>query len=668
MNRLANETSPYLKQHAHNPVDWYPWGEEALAKARAEHKPIFLSIGYSACHWCHVMERESFENDSIAAFLNEHFVSIKVDREERPDLDNLYMEAVQVMTGQGGWPMSVFLNTDLRPFFAGTYFPPEDRWGRPGFMSLLQQLRGVWVDDPDKVTQVAGQITERLQTMAKTGAAAELSLAPLDHALQHFSGTFDTKHGGFGDAPKFPPSMALRCLLHVAADETRDAPDRDRALDMVEQTLVHMASGGMYDHVGGGFHRYSVDARWLVPHFEKMLYDNALLLQAYTEAFQLTGRPFYERVVRETVAYVLREMVGESGGFYSSQDADSEGVEGKFFVWTPDSLEAAVGSDDVAYAQEYWDIEAGGNFEGQSIPNRLHALGGDWTVGFDDLPEDLAEMRKRMFEARAARIAPATDEKVITAWNGMMISSLARAGAALQEPGWVAAAARAARFALDEMRPDGLLHRSFKDGRVRFPGYLDDYAFLAAGVFDLFEATGDVVWLDASEALVDAFVEQFWDPASGAFFFTAEHHTDLIVRQKEGYDGATPASNSVATMTLLRVAVVTGRTALRDKADAVLRAYYERMARAPQSLCEMIQALDFHVRGPDEIVCVTPAGAASLAADAWLDYRPNAVIIDVRDGALAERVPAARDRPPVDGLPTAYICHDGVCDLPTHEI
>ena len=669
MNRLANETSPYLKQHAHNPVDWYPWGEEALARARAEGKPIFVSIGYSACHWCHVMERESFENDLIAATLNAHFVCVKVDREERPDLDNLYMDAVQVMNGQGGWPMSVFLTPQLEPFFAGTYFPPEDRWGRPGFAKLLEQLIDVWSADREKVSRVTQQIRERLELMARTTPGDRLDRAPLDEALRHFGSSFDPQHAGFGDAPKFPPSMALRCLLHVAADDDRPEDDRALALDIVEQTLVHMASGGMYDQIGGGFHRYSVDREWLVPHFEKMLYDNALLLMAYTEAFQFTGRPFYERIVRETVGYVMREMIAEGGAFFASQDADSEGVEGKFFVWTPDDVEAVLGADDVAFAQEYWDIEARGNFEGASIPNRLHAIASDWTLGLAELPAQFAAMRERLFAARSERVAPMTDEKIITAWNGLLISALARAGAVFREPSWLTAAAGAAAFLLDELTDDdGNLLRTYNDGRARFRAYLDDYACLAAALFDLFEATGEVAWLDESEALVDTFVRDFWDPQGGAFFFTAEHHTDLIVRQKESYDSATPSSNSVAAMTLLRVGVTTGRDDLRDIADTLLRAFYDQMKRMPQSLCEMIQALDLHARGPQEIVCVTPPGQTSRAVDAWVEYRPHAIIIDVVDADVVARIPAARDRPAVDDAPTVYVCRDGTCELPVHEI
>ena len=675
MNRLADETSPYLLQHAHNPVDWYPWGDEALKRAREEDRPIFLSVGYSACHWCHVMERESFENPEIAAVLNEHFVCIKVDREERPDIDNIYMEAVQVMTGQGGWPMSVFLGPDLKPFFAGTYFPPEDRWGRPGFMSLLKQLLDVWDNDREKVARVTSQVTERLVLMSKPEPGSEaLDLEPIREAYRHFAESFDRVHAGFGGPPKFPPSMSLRLLLHFWANEDFEESERDHALDMVEQTLVHMASGGMWDHIGGGFHRYSVDREWLVPHFEKMLYDNALLMQAFTEAFQATGRPFYERVVTRIVDWLMREMRFEHDAgtpFYSTQDADSEGEEGKFFVWTPEELADVLDEEEAELAASYWGIRPGGNFEGKSIPNRLHVVVDDWTLAFEEVPEDVVAVRTKLHAARAKRIAPQTDTKILASWNGLMISALARAGAVFAKPKWTAAAASAARFVLSAMRQDLDLLRTFKDGRGRFPGYLDDYAFVAAGLVDLFEATSNLEWLEAAEKVTERFIDLFWDEDGKAFFYTAEHHKDLIVRQREAYDGATPASTSVAVATLLRLSVIAGRTDWRDKADAVLRTYYGQMKRMPRSLCELAQALDFHVRGANELVCVTPGSADSLARDAWAEYRPNAIVLDVPSSGAeryVQRVPAARDRGVVNAAPTVYECHDGTCELPRNEL
>ena len=666
MNRLDAETSPYLRQHAHNPVHWYPWGEDALQAARRERKPIFLSIGYSACHWCHVMERESFEDDTIAAFLNAHFVNIKVDREERPDLDAIYMDAVQLMTGQGGWPMTVFLTPELEPFFAGTYFPPRERYGRPGFLRVLQQLHDVWQNDPSKVERVTRQVTDRMREIAASSAASSaLSSEPLDRLFVHLEGEFDARFAGFGAAPKFPPSMALRALLHVAAchDERRDS-----ALDMVEQTLAHMASGGVYDHVGGGFHRYSVDERWLVPHFEKMLYDNALLMMAYTEAFQMTGRGFYERIVRETAVWLCREMTAPNGCFYSAQDADSEGEEGRFFVWTAQQIEQILGPQS-AVAAEFWGITPGGNFEGKSIPNRLHIVESEWLDVFDSLPEDIKPLRDTLYAARVNRVAPATDTKFIAAWNGLMISALARAGAVFAEDDFIARASQAARFILTEMADGerGGLFRIYAQDSARFPGYLDDHAFVAAGCFDLFEATGAIEWLEHAERLIDHSITSFWRDDRDTFVFAAAHHKDLIVDRSERFDGATPAANSVATMTMLRLAVVLGREDLRDKADRLLRTQFAQMHQQPRSSCELVQALDFHLGPVEEVVCATPAGATSLARHAWTDFRPNAIIVDITDSEVA-RLDVARNRPPVDDRPTAYVCRDGVCELPVHEL
>ncbi len=663
MNRLADETSPYLLQHAHNPVDWYPWGDEAIERARAEGKPIFLSVGYSACHWCHVMERESFENPEIAAFLNEHFVNVKVDREERPDVDAIYMEAVQVMTGHGGWPMSVFLTPDLAPFFAGTYFPPEDKWGRAGFLSVLRQLRDVWEGDPDKVRRVTEQVTQRLELMARPDeAAGRLDLEPLAALARQSEEEFDPRWGGFGSAPKFPPSTQLRALLHVEGDR------RPRALEMAEQTLVFMASGGMWDHVGGGFHRYSTDERWLVPHFEKMLYDNALLMAAYTEAFQVTGRDFYRDVVERTAAWLTREMTDENGGFYSSQDADSEGVEGKFFVWTPAEIDQVLAERADDFATQY-DVTRHGNFEGASIPNRLGAVADDWTLAFENVPDraPLDTLRR----ARDARVRPATDTKILASWNGLTIGALARASAVFDDAAMLDAARRAADFVWNEMRDEsGELHRTYKDGRRRFPGYLDDYAFFAAAVVDLFEATGRFGWLERARELTERMLEHFWDDDTESFFYTAPHHTDLLVRQRESYDGATPASTSVAAMTLLRLASLLGVDAWRDRADAVLRRHYDQMMRMPRSMTEMVQALDLHVQGADEYVCFTPENETSLATDVWREHTPNGIVIDVppdEERELAALVPAARERGVIDGRPTLYVCHEGACELPRHR-
>lgn len=686
-NRLIDETSPYLLQHAHNPVDWFPWGDEALEKARREDKPIFLSIGYSACHWCHVMERESFENEAIAETINEHFVPIKVDREERPDLDNIYMNAVQVMAGQGGWPMSVWLSPELEPFYAGTYFPPEDRWGRPGFRSVLDQVIDAWENQRDTITQVGERVTRKLAQMEQNGQPARaVTRAPIDQAFERLAETFDSTWGGFGEAPKFPPSQQLRLLLHVWGDLNADEDRREQALEMVEQTLAFMASGGMYDQIGGGFHRYSVDEKWLIPHFEKMLYDNALLTGAYVDAWQVTGRPFYRRVACETLDYVLREMVGDFAEdkrpFYSTQDADTDGEEGKFFVWTPDRLEEVLGGEDAERAAQYWDVTRAGNFEhGKSAPNRLGVLREQgFEAAFEPIPQKMIELRRRLFAAREDRTHPGKDTKVLAAWNGMMIAAMARAGFAFDKPDYLAAAERAADFVLAEMVEGDLdadfqLMRTYKDGRARFPGYLDDFAYVAAGLMDLFEATGDPGRLEQAEALVDRMIALFGDP-DGGFYYTAEHHKDLIVRQKESYDGATPSGNSIAVMDLLRLSELRGRPELRERADQALRAFFERLQQVPTGMTAMLQALDFHAEGPAEVVIVVPEGADAQAGKMRevlrTTYLPNRVRlwVDLGERDLddwAELAPLAEAREPVDGQPTAYVCFEGACQQPTTD-
>ncbi|MGM0557900.1 MAG: thioredoxin domain-containing protein [Myxococcota bacterium] len=687
-NQLIDETSPYLLQHAHNPVDWHPWGDEALQKAREQDKPIFLSIGYSACHWCHVMERESFEDADIAAYLNEHFVSIKVDREERPDLDNIYMNAVQVMSGHGGWPMSVFLTPELEPFYAGTYFPPEDKYGRPGFKTVLEQLVQTWEDDSERARDIGNKITERLEQMSGVGKALEnISLEPMARAYAQLDQTFDSQHGGFGRAPKFPPSSQLRLLMHVYDEPTTSDARKERALEMVETTLARMASGGMYDQIGGGFHRYSVDEEWLIPHFEKMLYDNALLTTAYVDAFRLTGRDFYARIVRETLDYVLREMVDRTEDdlqpFFSTQDADTEGEEGKFFVWTPDELEDVLGEEDARRAAEYFGVIEGGNFEhGKSALSRLHALDrGGHEAAYEPIPDDIREIKERLFEAREQRVRPATDEKIIAAWNGMMIGAMARAGFALDEPKYTDAAASAADFLLEEMVQGDLdadfdLKRTYKDGRARFSAYLDDYAWLATGLLDLFEATGELARLAQAQAIVRRMNELFWDGEShgegGGFYYTAEHHRDLIVRQKEIHDGATPSANSIAVMALLRLATIDGEEQLRERADLSLRAFYPRMMKIPQGLTEMIHALDFHLSGPTEVVLVSDDGEFGPLADALRQsYLANAVelFVDRRDAdAWEDTVPLTVGRTARDGQPTAYVCYDRTCQNPTADV
>jgi len=684
-NRLAGETSPYLLQHADNPVDWQPWDEVALEEARSEEKPIFLSIGYSACHWCHVMERESFEDEEIAEYLNEHFVPIKVDREERPDLDRIYMNATQMIAGQGGWPMSLFLTPDLEPFYAGTYFPPEDKWGRPGFETILEHIAELWEDERDRVEQIGGEITQRIERATSSEGGGAVDRDPLRRGFESWSRQFDERDAGFGSSPKFPPAMQLRTLLHLWAGEDLDEAERERTLEMVESTLARMASGGMYDQIGGGFHRYSVDERWLVPHFEKMLYDNALLTLAYVDGYRATGRASYRRIVEETLGYVRREMTleGVEAGapFFSTQDAESGGVEGKFFVWTPESLREVLDEEEARRAEQYWGITESGNFEeGWSIPNRLHALDeqGD-AVFFEELPDEVADIRRRLFEAREQRVAPGTDTKILAAWNGLMIRAMAHAGFHLDEPEYLEAAESAAKFVFEEMVEgpidgDFELMRTYKDGRARLTGYLDDYAGVAAAWMELFEAGLGIVWLDRAEAMVDRMVELFGDDESGGFFYTGEQHGDLIVRDKDQLDNQTPSGNSLAAGALLRLALLRDRPGLRDRAEEALEAFYPRMVEAPRAMGEMLQWLDFHTDDPLQIVSVVPEGNDGRPFREVLreSYLPNAVRVPVDLGSFdledwAERVPVAAGRRPVEGEATAYVCRAGACRRPSTD-
>jgi uncharacterized protein YyaL (SSP411 family) len=587
-NHLLDETSPYLKQHAFNPVDWYPWGPEALERAQKLDRPIFLSVGYSACHWCHVMEYESFEDPDVAKILNDHFVSIKVDREERPDLDQIYMNAVQMMTGQGGWPMSMFLTADLQPFYGGTYFPPADRYGRPLLKGLLLALGVVSPSSRSEITNQAGQITEQLQKMgglprdvAGTGDPAttgQLQPDLIRHAVSALSRAFDSRFGGFGSAPKFPHAMELRVLLRAY----RRFGSED-ALNMARLTLDRMAMGGMYDHLGGGFHRYSTDERWLVPHFEKMLYDNALLTLAYLEAFQATGESFYREVVQETLDYVLREMTSPEGPFYSTQDADSEGVEGRFYVWSAEEIEQILGRESADLFCEVYDVTPGGTWEGHNILNRAKTY--EQYARLRKIPETeirstLAQSKKKLLDARGRRVWPGRDDKVLTAWNGLMIDALANAGMILEKPAYIEAAQRAADYILTWMRrPDGrLLRTSMAGAKPKLNAYLEDYAFLLNALVSLYEASHAAQWIESALDLARVMIDQFWDPAGGGFFFTGRDHEPLIARTKDPQDSSIPSGNSMAVMGLLRLSRLTGRPELREKGETTLRLFQGLMA------------------------------------------------------------------------------------------
>ncbi|HET9490325.1 MAG TPA: thioredoxin domain-containing protein [Methylomirabilota bacterium] len=655
-NRLANETSPYLFQHAHNPVDWYPWGEEAFTKARAEDKPVLLSVGYSACHWCHVMERESFEDRDIARLMNEHFVNVKVDREERPDVDQIYMQAVQAMTGHGGWPMTVFLTPDGVPFYGGTYFPPVPRHGMPAFPQLLEALAEAWRTRRGEVLESSGRLAAELNRTERLRNAAQLLTDEvLFSAFAGVSAQFDERQGGLGGAPKFPQPMLWEFVLRFwkrTGNPTAGA--------MTRTTLTRMARGGIYDQLGGGFHRYSVDAQWLVPHFEKMLYDNAQLASLYLAAWQAFSDDEYRRVAEETLDYILREMTDPLGGFYSSQDADSEGEEGKFFVWTGDEIESALGPDSEA-ALRYWGVDRGSNFEGRNVL---------WVPGAPD-PAAIAGARQRLREVRERRVRPARDDKVLVAWNGLACRAFAEAGLALRRPDYVAAAVRNAEFVLGAMQADGRLLRTWKSGEARLKGYLEDYAMMAAALLEVYQATLDGHWLDEARQLADQMLALFWDEAVAGFYDTGSDHERLIVRPRNLFDNAVPCGSSVAIETLLRLRVLTGETAYEKKALAALRPMADLLSRHPAGFGRFLCALDFNLGPVVEVALVDGprGGLEPLLAEVYSRYLPNRVVAGVRDGdgAPSATIPLLEGRVAVDGRATAYVCRNYVCDLPVTE-
>ncbi|MFW5692872.1 MAG: thioredoxin domain-containing protein [Thermoguttaceae bacterium] len=598
-NRLANALSPYLLQHARNPVDWYPWGEEARRKAREEDKPLFLSIGYSSCHWCHVMAHESFENEGIARLLAAHFVSVKVDREERPDLDQLYMDAVQAMTGQGGWPLSVFLAPDGRPFFGGTYWPYPARAGMPGFDQVLGAIARAWQERRQELLDQADKIVQFLEEAGRGAEepgreAAALGPEPLDAVAGALQQAFDAEFGGFGQAPKFPQPTTLRFLLR----RWRRSGDDD-LLRMAVTTLQRMADGGIYDHLGGGFHRYSVDRRWLVPHFEKMLYDNAQLVPCYLEAWQATGQKAFAQVARETLDYVLRDMTHAEGAFFSSEDADSEGREGTFYLWTPAEVAKVLGADRAATFCRVYDVTESGNFEGKSILNRPRPLeehAGELDRPADELAAELAESRATLLASRAKRVRPGRDDKVLLAWNAMTVDALARAGAALDEPRYVEAAVRAAEFLLGRLRDDrGRLLHCWRNGEARHPAFLDDLTLLAGALASLYETTGARRWLDTATVVADDLLVRFADPAAPGFFYTPHDHEPLVARKKEFLDGSTPSGNGLAASVLLRLDRLRGRTDYTDAAVSALRAGANVLDRMPTAAGQLLLALEAYL-------------------------------------------------------------------------
>jgi len=675
-NRLSREKSPYLLQHAENPVDWYPWGEEAFAKARADDKPIFLSIGYATCHWCHVMAHESFEDDGVARLLNQFFVSIKVDREERPDVDRVYMTVCQALTGSGGWPMSIFMTPEGKPFFSGTYFPKTRRAGMSGFIEVLTQIASLWRTDRPRILQSADQVTLAIQPKADLEANGHsLGEGVLRKAYEALARSYDPKWGGFGGAPKFPTPHQLTFLLRW---HRRGGPPL--ALEMVERTLQAMRNGGIFDQIGFGFHRYSVDERWLVPHFEKMLYDQASLAVAFTEAFQATGKDGYAQVTREILTYVLRDMTSPEGAFYTAEDADSEGREGLFYVWRPEEVKKHLGDELGDLFCRFYGMSETGNFEdGLSIPHVQvdpGAFAERRGMTLDDLEARLREARARLFAIREQRVHPLKDDKILTSWNGLMIAALAKASQALREPEYAAAARRAAEFVLTRMKTqEGRLLRRFREGEVAYAGYLDDYAFLVWGLIELYETTFEVRYLEEAVAMNRVMLDLFWDEAGGGLYFTGSGNERLISRGKEAHDGALPSGNSVAALNLLRLGRMTGDTELEKRAEGIFRAFGGQVAALPMAHTHFLMAVDFMLGPSQEIVISGDLAVAATQSMVDLVHRvflPNRVLMLKEEGKEGERLAtlASYVEPlgPVDGRPTAYVCENFACSKPVTDL
>ncbi|MFN3322918.1 MAG: thioredoxin domain-containing protein [Bryobacteraceae bacterium] len=687
-NRLIDEKSPYLLQHAHNPVDWYPWGPEAFAKAERENKPIFLSIGYSTCHWCHVMERESFENEQIAEILNRHFVSIKVDREERPDVDRIYMMFVQATTGSGGWPMSVWLTPDLRPFYGGTYFPPDNRYGRPGFAYLLDQLASAWERDRDRIREASRDIVERLRGYSELAGAGQVTEGALESASNAFRRSFDPRLGGFGGAPKFPRISTHNFLLryhHVAKNQ--------EALDMVLLTLREMAKGGMNDQLGGGFHRYSVDERWFVPHFEKMLYDQAQIAASYLEAHQITGDRHYADVAEAIFEYVLRDMTHPEGGFYSAEDADSvidpakpeEKGEGAFYIWAHDEIVSLLGQPAADWLCYRYGVEEDGNvrqdphaeFTGKNILYQAHTIE-ETARRFEVTPEEVAQAleaaRNTLVEARSRRIRPHLDDKVLTSWNALMISAFAKGAQVLGESRYYDAAVRAAEFILNRMYDPaaaGVLLRRFRDGEAAIPGFLDDYAFFTQALIDLYETTFDLRYLKTAIELTDTLRDLFEDREAGGFYSTGHEDSNLVLRVKDDYDGAEPSGNSIATLNLLRLSQITGNAAYRESAERAIRALAPRMNDSPVAVPQMLVAYMFSTVKIKQIILVGDRETEEMHrmfAVLRRRFLPQSIVLlagtDEERRMLAGWLPVIETMTQIGGRATAYVCEDYGCKLP----
>jgi len=669
-NRLIHEKSPYLLQHAYNPVNWYPWSNEAFDKAKQEDKPVLLSIGYSTCHWCHVMAKESFEDEEVADLLNKYFVSIKVDREERPDIDQIYMNACHAMTGQGGWPLTVFMTSSKEPFFAGTYFPKRGRWGRPGLIELIEQLSHMWERDKKSIISTGKKVTQVIQNQSDN-VSGELDESSITEAYKDFERRFDEEYGGFGSSPKFPTPHNLIFLLRYW-HKTKDR----KAFKMVEKTLDNMAKGGIFDHVGFGFHRYSTDRKWKIPHFEKMLYDNALLAYVYTEAFEATSLKKYELVARKIFTYVLRDMSSAEGGFFSAEDADSEGEEGKFYVWSDDEVREILGEEDGNWFCDIYDISDEGNFEGMSIPNLIDSPFYESLDGDCESMEKAEQLREKLFLHRENRIHPHKDDKILTSWNGLMVAALAKGARVLKEDKLVEIAVDATKFIFAKLqRKDGRLFARYRDGHAAFLAYLDDYAFLVWGLLELYESTYDVEFLQKALEINRYMLELFRDEKQGGLFLSGIDSEKLIVRPKEIYDGALPSGNSVAALNLLKLSRITGDTNLSDIAQELFSAFAVSVSTHPSAHSFLLTALQFALWSSREIVIVGKENLTDTRAMLQRIrsfYMPNAITVLNPGGEEGEKVgkliPFVKEMMPLEGKTTAYICENYICQSPTTDV